>query len=78
MPGLPPPDAPPRREVEQAPALEEELALLGKEQVEARQVHLLLVDFDLREVGVHGEVGREIGGDAVLQVAADVAIERRC
>ena len=39
-------------EVEQAAALEEELALLRKEQVEARQVDLLLVDLDLREVGV--------------------------
>ena len=39
-------------EVEDALALEEELALLGEEQVEARQVDLLLVFFDLREVGV--------------------------
>ena len=39
-------------EGEDALALEEEVALLGKEQTEARQVHLLLVVFDLREVGV--------------------------
>ena len=48
------------REVEHAAAFEEEVALLGKEQVEARQVDLLLVDLDLREVGVDGEVGGEV------------------
>ena len=32
----------------------------GKEQAEAREVHLLLVDLDLREVGVDGEVGGEV------------------
>ena len=39
-------------EGEHAEILEEEIALLGKEQVEPRQVDLLLVDFHLREVGV--------------------------
>ena len=43
-------------ELEDAGVLEEEVALLGKEQAEARQVDLLLVGFDLREVGVDGEV----------------------
>ena len=62
-------------EVEDAAALEEEVALLGEEQVEAGQVHLLLVDLDLREVGVVGEVGDEVGGDAVLHVEADLAVE---
>ena len=61
-------------EVEQASALEKELALLGQEQVEARQVDLLLVDLDLREVGVHGEIGGQVRGDAVLQIAADIAV----
>ena len=42
--------------LELAGVLQEEVALLGKEQAEARQVHLLLVDLDLREVGVVGEV----------------------
>ena len=42
--------------LELAGVLEEEIALLGKEQAEARQVDLLLVDFDLREVGVVGDV----------------------
>ena len=39
-------------EIEDALALEEELALLREEQAEAREVDLLLVVFDLREVGV--------------------------
>ena len=38
--------------LEQAGVLEEEVALLGKEEAEPRQVHLLLVDLDLREIGV--------------------------
>jgi hypothetical protein len=38
-----------------------------------REVDLLLVDLDLREVGVDGEVRREVRGDAVFHVAADVA-----
>ena len=54
-------------EREHAEALEEEIALLGEEQVEPRQVDLLLVDLDLREVGVEGEVGGEVLGDAVLR-----------
>ena len=40
--------------------LEEELTLLGEEQAEAREVDLLLVGFDLREVGVVGEVGGQV------------------
>ena len=52
--------------------LQEEVALLGKEQAEPREVDLLLVGFDLREVSVVGEVGREIRRDAVLRIHADV------
>ena len=59
-----------------AEALEKEVALLGKEQTEARQVDLLLVDLDLREVGVDGEVGGDVLRDAVLQVAADAGRSR--
>ena len=47
-------------EREDAEALEKEVALLGEEQVEARQVDLLLVDFDLREVGVDGQVRGQV------------------
>jgi hypothetical protein len=69
--GLPAAAGPAAAEVEDAAALEEEVALLREEQAEARQVDLLLVDLDLREVGVDGEVGRQVGGDAVLEVAAE-------
>jgi hypothetical protein len=54
--GVSPEPAPSRRwragKRERAEPFEEEVALLGKEQVEAGQVDLLLVDLDLREVGV--------------------------
>ena len=63
-----------RAELEHAGVLEEEVALLGEEQVEARQVDLLLVGFDLREVGVDGEVPRQPRGHAVLHVEARVVI----
>ena len=59
---------------ERAEAFEEEVALLREEQVEARQVDLLLVDFDLREVGVDRQVGGDVLRDAVLHVAADAAV----
>ena len=52
---------------------EEEVALLGKEQAEARQVDLLQVFLDLREVGVDGDVGGEAARQPVLEVDADVA-----
>ena len=51
---------PPRRaaEAERALVLEKELALLGEEQAETREVNLLLVRLDLGEVGIDGDVGR--------------------
>ena len=54
-------------------ALEEEVALLREEQVEPRQVDLLLVNFDLREVGVDREIGGDVLRDAVFDVAANAA-----
>ena len=45
--------------VEEAGALGEELALLGEEQAEAREVDDLLVGLDLREVGLVGQIGRQ-------------------
>ena len=62
-------------EGERALVLEEELALLGKEQAEPRQVDLLLVGLDLGEVGVVGEVRGQALRHAVLHVDADVAAE---
>ena len=64
------------REVEDAAPLEKELPLLREEQVEAGEVHLLLVHLDLGEVGVVGEVRGEAPGDAVFQVDAHLAVAR--
>ena len=49
----------------------------GIEQAEPGQVHLLLVDLDLREVGVDGDVHVEAGRDAVARIEADVADAHR-
>ena len=57
-------------ELECPAALEEEVALLGKHHREAGEVDLLLVHLHLREVGVDGEVGGQVGVDAVLRVEA--------
>ena len=69
------------RKAEDAPPLEEELALLREEEREAGQVHLPLVHLHLREVGVQGEVGGQVLGDAVLDVdagrAATLVVQRR-
>ena len=59
-------------ERERALVLQEELALLREEQAEARQVDLLLIGLDLREVGVDREIGGEVLRDAVFHVDADV------
>ena len=58
---------------EEVRVLEEEVALLRIEQAEPRQVDLLLVDLDLREVGVDGDVHVEAGRQAVARIEADVA-----
>ena len=55
-------------EREQALVLEEELALLGKEQAEPGEVHLLLVGFHLGEVGLQREVGAQPLRDGILHV----------
>jgi formiminoglutamate deiminase len=52
-------------------AFEEEFAPLGEELAEPREVDLLLVVFDLGEVGVVREVEREATGQVVLGVEAD-------
>ena len=61
-------------ELERRRVLEEERPLLGEEQIEARQVDLLFVGLDLREVGVDGHVERQVGTDSPLHVEADVAV----
>ena len=55
-------------------AFEEELPLLREEQVEAREVDLQVVVFDLREVGAIREVGGEALGEGVLDVDAGVPV----
>ena len=57
-------------------AFEKEVALLGKEQVEPRQVDLLDVLLDLREIGVVGDVGDQAARQPVLEVDADIRSTR--
>src|SRR5690606_8543483 len=59
--------------LEEARALQEELAFLGKEQVEPGEVELHVVGLDLSEVGIDGQVEREARREAVLEVDAEVA-----
>ncbi len=61
-------------ELEGRGVLEEERPLLGEEEVEAGEVHLLLVGLDLGEVGVNRHVQREVGPDSPLEVAADLGL----
>ena len=61
-------------ELEDARALEEELALLGKEQRKARQVHDRFVDLRLREIGVDRQFRGQRRRDADLRrLETDVA-----
>ena len=64
-------------EVEEGRAVEEEVALLGKEQREAREVDLPLIDFGLREVGVDGEVGPQQRRQVVEEVDARARVGGR-
>ena len=63
------------REVEVPATFEKELAFLREEQAEPRQVHLLLIDFDLGEVGVVGEVGRQVLRHPVLHVEPELPVQ---
>ena len=47
---------------------DEELPLLGEEQAEAREVHLLCVDFGLGEVGIDRQVGGQCRRGLPLQI----------
>ena len=62
---------------ENAGVLEKERSFLGKEQVEAIEIDLLLVHLDLREVRAVGQVEGQGGGDGVLQIDAGVAQPNR-
>ena len=62
---------------ELAGVLEEERPLLRKEQVEAVEVDLKIVDLDLREVGVVGCVEGQAGSHAVLEIHTELAVRLR-
>ena len=62
--------------LKQTRALEEKLALLREEEAEPVQVELHVVGLDLGEIGVHRQVERGRRRDAVLDVDAEVALER--
>ncbi len=55
-------------EVEISPAFEKEIAFFREEEIETRQVDLAFVDLDLGEIGVIGEIGGEIVGDAEFHI----------
>src|ERR1051325_6114025 len=57
---------------EDAGVLEKERSLLREEQRKAGEVGALLIDLDLREVGVVREVESETGRHAILDLAADL------
>ena len=54
-------------------SFQKELPFFWKEEVEPREVNLLLVHLDLREVRVVGQVRGEVLGDAVLGIKSDSA-----
>ena len=66
----------PLADVEGARPFEEEGALLREEQGVAAQVDVLLVGLGLREVGLDGDVGHQVGGQVDLDVAAGVGDRR--
>ena len=61
-------------ELENPGILQKEIALFRKEQAESCEVHLLLVGFHLREVGVDREVPRQATRDAVFHVEAHICV----
>jgi hypothetical protein len=64
----------PRAELEYPGVLEEELASLGKKEVEAGQVDDLVVGLHLGEVGVQGAVENDPGVHLPLGVQADAGV----
>ena len=61
-------------ELEDAGILQKEIALFGEEEAEAREIHLLLIDFDLREIRVDRKVPRQAARHAVLHVEPGVEV----
>ena len=54
--------------------LKKEGALLREKQVEAIEVHLLIIDLDLREVGVVRQVECKARSNGILDVETDIAV----
>ena len=65
-------DLPGTSDGEETGVLQEERPLLRKEQVEPVEVDLLVIDLDLCEVRVVGQIKRQARGNAVLEVGAEV------
>src|SRR4029434_9362245 len=64
-------------ERERPGVFKKEVPLLGKEEIEPCQVHLLLIDFHLREISAVGRVKGQRGRQAVLEIESPVDILRR-
>ena len=63
--------------IKNAGVLEKELALLREELAELRQVDLLLVGFDLREIRIDRQVHREMSRQSVRRIQPDRFTRRR-
>src|SRR6185295_4240425 len=61
-------------ELEHAGILQEEVPFFRKEQAETRQVHLLLVGFNLGKVGVDREVPGQAARESVFRVEAGLCV----
>ena len=59
---------------EESGILEEERPLFGEEQVEAIEIDLLGIDFDLGEVGVVGRIERQAWRQAVFHIHTEIAV----
>src|SRR4030095_13895025 len=57
-------------EIEKERPIEKEIALLWKQQREAREIDLPLVDFRLGKVGVHRQIGSKARRDAIEHIEA--------
>ena len=66
------------REVEERRAVEEEVAALGEEEREAREVDLPLIDLGLREVGVDRQVRADSRRRVVEEIEPGVGVLLRC
>src|SRR5262249_36588 len=59
--------------LEQALVFEKELAFLWKEQTEPREIDLLLVGFDLCEIRIERNVGRQVLRQPIFHIEANIS-----